>query len=104
MEVEKTKITNKLIGEAMAGGQNYTEHANQALSDAFEQWLSDKGLPSEYDWTESETRKLSILRLAFEKGFGICVHDPKLEKLSQQSLTLSNKRDRADYQAADRPD
>ena len=57
-----------LIEEAERAGEARTEFVNERLSDAFEIWLSEQDLG---EITEEEEH---ALRMAFEKGFGICFH------------------------------
>ena len=58
-----------LIEEAERAGEARTEFVNERLSDAFDIWLADQDLG---EITEEEE---DALRRAFEKGFGICVHN-----------------------------
>ena len=58
-----------LIKEAEIAGEARTEFVNERLADAFDIWLSEQDLG---EITEEEE---DALRRAFEKGFGICVHD-----------------------------
>ena len=59
--------------DLLRGGRTSRERkqhlCNERLADAFERWLSGQGLG---EITEEEE---DALRRAFEKGFGICVHD-----------------------------
>ena len=57
-----------LIEEAERAGEARTAFVNERLSDAFAIWLAEQDLG---EITEEEQ---DALRLAFEKGFGICVH------------------------------
>jgi hypothetical protein len=57
-----------LIKEAEIAGEARTEFVNERLADAFDIWLSEQDLG---EITEEEEHDL---RMAFEKGFGICVH------------------------------
>jgi hypothetical protein len=57
-----------LIKEAEIAGEARTEFVNERLADAFEMWLSEQNLG---EITEEEEHDL---RMAFEKGFGICFH------------------------------
>ncbi len=81
-------MTTNLIKEALAGGRDYTYNVNAALSEAFERWLADKGLPSEDDWQEEQAPVYNLLRKAFEKGFGICIHDPLVAEVETDQGTL----------------
>ena len=58
-----------LIKEAEIAGEARTEFVNERLTDAFDIWLSEQDLG---EITEEEE---DALRRAFEKGFGICVHN-----------------------------
>ena len=58
-----------LIKEAERAGERETEFVNDQLSAAFESWIDQQNLG---EITEEEA---DTLRLAFEKGFGICVHN-----------------------------
>jgi hypothetical protein len=58
-----------LLQEAERAGEKQTEFVNERLSEAFELWLAEQDLG---EITEEEE---DALRRAFEKGFGICVHD-----------------------------
>lgn len=58
-----------LLQEAERAGEEQTEFVNERLADAFDIWLSEQGLG---EITEEEE---DALRRAFEKGFGICVHN-----------------------------
>ena len=58
-----------LIEDAEIAGEAQTEFVNDKLAEAFETWLSDQDLG---EITEEEQ---NALRRAFEKGFGICVHN-----------------------------
>ena len=58
-----------LLQEAEIAGEQQTEFVNERLADAFDIWLSDQDLE---EITEEEE---DALRRAFEKGFGICVHN-----------------------------
>jgi hypothetical protein len=58
-----------LLREAERAGEARTEFVNERLADAFDIWLSGEDLG---EVTEEEE---DALRRAFEKGFGICVHD-----------------------------
>jgi hypothetical protein len=58
-----------LLQEAERAGEARTEFVNERLADAFDIWLSDQDLG---EITEEEE---DALRRAFEKGFGICVHN-----------------------------
>jgi hypothetical protein len=60
-----------LLQEAERAGERETEGVNERLADAFDNWLSGQELEG-IGVTEEET---DALRRAFEKGFGICVHD-----------------------------
>ena len=57
-----------LLAEAERAGEARTAFVNERLSDAFAIWLAEQDLG---EITEEEE---DALRLAFEKGFGICVH------------------------------
>ena len=57
-----------LIDAAERAGEQQTAFVNERLSDAFDMWLSGQD-PGEI--TEEEEH---ALRMAFEKGFGICFH------------------------------
>ena len=58
-----------LIQEAEIAGEARTEFVNERLADAFDIWLAEQDLG---EITEEEQ---DALRRAFEKGFGICVHN-----------------------------
>jgi hypothetical protein len=58
-----------LLQEAEQAGEAQTAFVNERLADAFDIWLSEQDLR---EITEEEE---DALRRAFEKGFGICVHD-----------------------------
>ena len=58
-----------LLQEAERAGEARTEFVNERLADAFDIWLSEQDLG---EITEEEE---DALRRAFEKGFGICVHN-----------------------------
>jgi len=57
-----------LLQQAERAGEIQTEFVNERLSDAFEMWLDEQRLG---EITEEEEHEL---RMAFEKGFGICFH------------------------------
>jgi hypothetical protein len=57
-----------LLREAEIAGEARTEFVNERLADAFDIWLSEQD-PGEI--TEEEEHEL---RMAFERGFGICFH------------------------------
>jgi hypothetical protein len=57
-----------LLREAEIAGEARTEFVNDRLAEAFEIWLSEQDLG---EITEEEEHEL---RMAFEKGFGICFH------------------------------
>jgi hypothetical protein len=58
-----------LLREAERAGEQQTAYVNERLADAFDLWLSGQDLG---EITEEEE---DAIRGAFEKGFGICVHD-----------------------------
>ena len=58
-----------LIKEAEIAGEARTEFVNERLADAFDIWLAEQDLG---EITEEEEH---ALRMAFEKGYGICVHN-----------------------------
>ena len=58
-----------LIEEAKKAGFETTEHVNQALGDTFETWLDIKELGNLTD------EEYDRLKLAFEEGYGICMHN-----------------------------
>jgi hypothetical protein len=58
-----------LLQEAERAGEQQTAFVNERLADAFDIWLSGQDLG---EITEEEE---DALRRAFEKGFGICVHN-----------------------------
>jgi hypothetical protein len=58
----------ELLDEAELAGESQTEFVNERLTDAFEIWLDEQDLR---EITEEEEH---ALRMAFEKGFGICFH------------------------------
>jgi hypothetical protein len=58
-----------LLREAEIAGERETEFVNERLADAFDIWLAEQDLG---EITEEEE---DALRRAFEKGFGICVHN-----------------------------
>ena len=58
-----------LLQEAERAGEARTEFVNERLADAFDLWLAEQDLG---EITEEEE---DALRRAFEKGFGICVHN-----------------------------
>jgi predicted DNA binding protein len=60
-----------LIEAAKKAGYEGTEHVNHVLAQAFESWIGEQNLP---DITEEEE---DVLRLAFEVGYGICMHGSK---------------------------
>ena len=57
-----------LLQEAERAGERETAFVNDRLADAFELWLDQQSLG---EITEEEEHEL---RMAFEKGFGICFH------------------------------
>src|SRR5437763_13961708 len=57
-----------LLQEAERAGERETAFVNDRLADAFEIWLDQQSLG---EITEEEEH---ALRMAFEKGFGICFH------------------------------
>ena len=57
-----------LTEAAEIAGERETAFVNERLSDAFDIWLSAQDLG---EITEEEEH---ALRMAFEKGFGICFH------------------------------
>ena len=57
-----------LLKAAELAGERETAFVNERLADAFDLWLSGQDLG---EITEEEEH---ALRLAFEKGFGICFH------------------------------
>ena len=58
-----------LIKEAEIAGEARTEFVNERLADAFDIWLAEQDLG---EITEEEEH---ALRMAFEKGYGISVHN-----------------------------
>jgi hypothetical protein len=58
-----------LIEEAEIAGEARTEFVNERLADAFDIWLAEQ------DLGEISEEEEDVLRRAFEKGFGICVHN-----------------------------
>jgi predicted DNA binding protein len=58
-----------LIEDAELAGERETAFVNDQLAAAFESWIGGQDLK---EITEEEE---DALRLAFEKGFGICVHN-----------------------------
>ena len=58
----------ELIEKAKEAGREGTEHVNHVLAQAFESWIGNQHVP---DITEEEE---DVLRVAFEEGFGICMH------------------------------
>jgi hypothetical protein len=60
-----------LIHEAQHAGERETEFVNERLAEAFESWLNRQDLR---EITEEEEHEL---RMAFEKGFGLCFHPPE---------------------------
>jgi hypothetical protein len=58
-----------LLQEAEIAGEARTAFVNERLADAFDIWLAEEDLG---EITEEEE---DALRRAFEKGFGICVHN-----------------------------
>ena len=65
--MQYTKMID-LIDAAERAGEIQTEFVNDKLSEAFEIWLDEQSLG---EITEEEEH---ALRMAFEKGFGICFH------------------------------
>jgi hypothetical protein len=57
-----------LLQEAERAGEIQTAFVNDRLAEAFETWLAEQDLG---EITEEEEHDL---RMAFEKGFGICFH------------------------------
>ena len=57
-----------LLQEAERAGELQTAFVNDRLAEAFELWLDAQNLG---EITEEEEH---ALRMAFEKGFGICFH------------------------------
>jgi hypothetical protein len=57
-----------LIEQVKIAGERETEFVNQQLADAFESWIDKQSLG---EITEEEE---DALHVAFEKGFGICMH------------------------------
>jgi hypothetical protein len=57
-----------LLKEAEQAGERETEYVNDRLAEAFESWLDRQNLG---EITEEEEHDL---RMAFEKGYGICFH------------------------------
>jgi hypothetical protein len=60
-----------LLQEAERAGERDTAFVNDQLAAAFDHWLSGQELEG-ITVTEEE---VDVLRRAFAKGFGICVHD-----------------------------
>jgi hypothetical protein len=50
------------------------EYTNQVLSEAFNLFCEENGIPTETEWTEENEEDLYCLRIAFEAGYGICMH------------------------------
>jgi predicted DNA binding protein len=57
-----------LLEKAERAGEQQTEFVNDKLAEAFESWLNRQDLR---EITEEEEH---ALRMAFEKGYGICFH------------------------------
>jgi len=57
-----------LIESAKKAGSEDTGWVNEHLGEAFEMWLHDQHLGEITEGAESR------LRLAFEEGYGICIH------------------------------
>jgi predicted DNA binding protein len=57
-----------LLAAAKQAGEKRTEHVNEALALAFDAWLDEQELG------ELTDEEYDALRLAFEEGYGICVH------------------------------
>jgi hypothetical protein len=62
-----------LIEAATLAGERETAFVNDRLADAFEIWLDGQDLSGGAITEEEE----HALRMAFEKGFGICFHDSR---------------------------
>jgi hypothetical protein len=68
-----------LLQEAeRAGEAQKTAFVNEGLADAFDIWLSGHGLG---EITEEEE---DAIHRAFEKGFGICVHNLSADRQDQE--------------------
>lgn len=50
------------------------EYTNEVLGEAFNSFCDENGIPTETEWTEENEQDLFRLRLAFEAGYGICMH------------------------------
>ena len=59
-----------LLAEAERAGERETEVVNVQLAQAFESWLDRQDLG---EITEEEEH---AFHMAFEKGYGICIHRP----------------------------
>jgi hypothetical protein len=57
-----------------AGRSEMTGCVNELLSEVFSDWCKENGVPYETDWTDEDMEKYYRLRLAFEAGYGICMH------------------------------
>ena len=57
-----------LIAAAKQAGEDRTEHVNETLAEAFDMWLDEQELG------ELSEEEYDRLKLAFEEGFGICLH------------------------------
>ena len=65
-----------LLQEAEIAGEARTEFVNERLSEAFDSWLAEQDLPAgRQGLGEITEEEEDALRRAFEKGFGICVHN-----------------------------
>jgi len=60
-----------LIQQAKQAGEKRTEHVKVALGEAFDTWVEQQGLGEISDEVEER------LHLAFEEGYGICIHDSR---------------------------
>jgi uncharacterized protein YfbU (UPF0304 family) len=67
MKMQYSKMIN-LIEEAKKAGNETTEHVTQILGETFETWLDMKQLG------ELNDEEYDRLKLAFEEGYGICIH------------------------------
>ena len=60
-----------LIEEAKQAGEKDTVQVSEALAEAFDIWLDEQELG------EITNEEYDRLKLAFDEGYGICLHDSK---------------------------
>lgn len=67
MQMQYSKMID-LIEAAKQAGEERTAHVNETLAEAFDIWLDEQNLG------EITDEEYDRLKLAFEEGYGICMH------------------------------